>query len=89
MATVEGGETDAVCAKVTVVGPGSWQFKAQHSRAAEVAGESLCASAALQQSVIASFTLECIGTPAVTPPLSAATTTTDMNHFLIANTDST
>lgn len=82
-------ETDPVGATVVLVVPGSWQFIAQHRRAAEVTGESSCASAALQQSIMSSFIPACIGTPAVTPPLSAANRTKDVNHFLIANADCT
>ena len=89
MAAVAGRVSETVCVAVEVVEPGSWQFNAQHNRAAVVAGESSCASAALQQSIIASLALECSGTPEVTPPLSAASRTTDMKHFLIANADCT
>ena len=82
--TAIGAKTVAVCTAVVPLVTGSWQFKAQHKRAADVAGELSCASAALQQSIMASFMPECICTPAVTLPLRVANNIRDMENFLIA-----
>ena len=71
------------------VGAGSEQLTAQHKRALDIAAESLCAIAALQQSIMFMSVPVCIWTPAVTLPLSAMTRTRDVNHFNIAGVDST
>jgi hypothetical protein len=72
-----------------LVGDGSEQFTAQHKRACDVAAESLCARAALQQSIMFMSMPVCIWAPAVTLPLSAMTRTRDVNHFNIARADCT
>jgi hypothetical protein len=80
------GATDADSGWVMLelVGPGSGQLTAQHKRARDVAGESSCPTAALQQSIMPMSMLECIWIPAETLPHSAATRTRDVNHFNIA-----
>jgi hypothetical protein len=85
------GATDADSGWIMLelVGPGSGQLIAQHKRARDVAGESSCPTAALQQAIMPMSMLVCIWTPAETLPHSAATRTRDVNHFNIARADST
>jgi hypothetical protein len=66
------------------VDPGSLQFIAQQSRAAETRGELFCSNAFLQHGIMPdSAPPECVGTPASALPPSIRTKTKDAIRFVI------